>query len=201
MPAGPARLAGLRVGRGQDLPGVHAGPDLHLDSEALSELVVHSFEPSLHAQRGSKGSGGIVLVRDRDAEHGHDRVPDELLDSPALGLDLLAHRGEVGAHYILETFGVQALAECGRTGDVREQDRDQAALLTRRHRLRLQLGTARWAEARPSWDLCAADGTGGNHGGSARDAEARFVLVDGSAVGARSHGGESTSGPRPRGLP
>ncbi len=38
----------------------------------------------------------VVLVRDRHAERRHDGVADELLDRPALGLDLLAHRAEVG---------------------------------------------------------------------------------------------------------
>ena len=38
-------------------------------------------------QRGAHGSFGVVVVGDRRAPDGHDRVPDELLDGSAVALD------------------------------------------------------------------------------------------------------------------
>jgi hypothetical protein len=39
-------------------------------------------------ERGSYRALWVVLVRDRGAEHGHDRVADELLDGTAEALEL-----------------------------------------------------------------------------------------------------------------
>jgi hypothetical protein len=47
------------------------------------------------------GAKGIVLVHGRDAEDGHDRIADELLDRAALALEQRSHRGGVALvrHY------------------------------------------------------------------------------------------------------
>jgi hypothetical protein len=96
---------------------------------------------------------------DRDPERRHDRVPDELLYRPALGFDLLAHRAEVRSHDLLQTLGIQALSEPGRAGDVGEQDRDEASLLSRRRGLGAEPRAARGAEESPGRDHGAAHGT------------------------------------------
>jgi len=108
---GHHRLAGVRVHSREDLPGVDPRPDPERDPETRLQPFVHFHQASTHAERGPKGAGGVVLVRDRDAEGRHHGVADELLDGPALGLDLLAHGAEVGSHDLLQTFGVQLLPQ------------------------------------------------------------------------------------------
>ena len=48
-----------------------------------------------HLDRRAAGAQRVVLVHLRDAEHGHDRVADELLDRPAVRLDDPLHALEV----------------------------------------------------------------------------------------------------------
>ena len=63
----------------------------------------------------------------RDAEHGHHRVADELLDRAAVALDHGLHLLEVAGHHAPEALGVEALGQAGETGDVGEDDRDRLA--------------------------------------------------------------------------
>jgi hypothetical protein len=65
------RIAGRKalLGPGHDLPGVD--PDPSGDAE-LGQRVAH-------LERRAAGAQGVVLVRGRHAEDGHDRVADELL--------------------------------------------------------------------------------------------------------------------------
>ena len=81
------------------------------------------------ARRARAGSSSCAIGH---AERGHDGVADELLDRPALGLDLLAHRPEVRREHLLQPLGVQSLAQAGRARHVGEQDRHEAAFLTGR---------------------------------------------------------------------
>ena len=78
-----------------------------------AELRVDGVEPVEHASRRPDGAHGIVLVCSGDAEGGHDRVADELLDRAALGLDLLAHRPEIAIHHLSEALWVELLSELG----------------------------------------------------------------------------------------
>ena len=82
------------------------------------------------ASSGTQRAGGVVLVRGGDAERGHHRVADELLDRPALCLDLLPHRVEVLTHHRAQPLRVQVVGEHRRAGDVGEEDGDELALLT-----------------------------------------------------------------------
>ena len=109
---------------GDDLAGVHA--DASLDAE-LGQRVAH-------LDRGSAGAEGVVLVYLRDAEDGHDRVADELLDRPAVRLDDGLHALEVAGQHSAERLRVGRLAERGRAGDVAEEDGDGLALLARGRR-------------------------------------------------------------------
>ena len=52
----------------------------------LPSLAQHG-DALVHEQRGVERALGIVLVRARGAEHGHDRVADELLDEAVVALD------------------------------------------------------------------------------------------------------------------
>ena len=73
------------LGAGHDLAGRHA--DASLDAE-LGERVAHLDRRAHRPQR-------VVLVHDRDAEDGHHRVADELLDRAAVALDDRPHPLEV----------------------------------------------------------------------------------------------------------
>ena len=72
---------------------------------ARRQVRVHVLQAPEHPERGTQRSAGVVLVGDGHAERGHDRVADELLDGPALGLDLLAHRREVGVQDLADRSG------------------------------------------------------------------------------------------------
>ena len=113
------RLADLRAGAHRDhgLTGVHR----HTDR-------VPALGSGQQLQRRSHRALGIVLVRDRGAEHAHRCVADELIEVPAEALDrrlrLLVERDE-GATDVLGVGGVRALRE---PDEIDEQDRYRLAL-------------------------------------------------------------------------
>jgi hypothetical protein len=127
--AGRERLARTRLDDRHDRPGVDPHPQLEGHAVALAEHRVELVEPRAHPQRRPERPRRVVLVYARDAERGHDRVPDELLDGAALRLDLDAHGCEERSHDLLEPLRVKPLAEGRRAGDVREQHRDDLQLL------------------------------------------------------------------------
>ena len=86
------------------------------------EARVQVDEPSANRERRTKRARGVVLVRVRDAEHGHHGVADVLLDGPALRLDLAAHGGEPLAHHVAQLLDVEAVGKLRRAGHVREED-------------------------------------------------------------------------------
>jgi hypothetical protein len=63
-------------------------------------------------------------MRDRNAEDGHDCVPDELRDEAVVALDHELHLREITRQHVPQRLGVEDLAEPGRSADVREEDRD-----------------------------------------------------------------------------
>ena len=128
-------LAAGRVAR-DDLARVHARAVLEPDAPDLLELDVERRQRLLHLVRRPDGAQGVVLVELRQAEDGHDRVADELLDRPAMPLELRAHCVEVARHYLAERLGVEPLAEARRPFQVGEDDRDGLAHLLRRRRVR-----------------------------------------------------------------
>ena len=71
---------------------------------------------------------GVVLVRDRGAPQGHDRVADELLDAAAVALDDVGRELEVGRQELPDRLGVPALGQRREADEVGEQHRDQASL-------------------------------------------------------------------------
>ena len=79
-------------------------------------------------ERGADGALGVVLVRDRRAPDGHDRVADELLDRAAVAVDDLLAVLEVARQELAHVLGVAALGERREADEVGEQDGDQATL-------------------------------------------------------------------------
>ena len=77
---GDDQLLGAGPHGSDDLAGVDADPDAECDPMALLEVLVQCFEPGEHLERGPKCPPRIVLPDDRDPEHRHDGVADELLD-------------------------------------------------------------------------------------------------------------------------
>ena len=70
----------------------------------------------------------VVLVRDRRAPDGHDRVADELLDRAPVPPDHVAGEVEVARQQLAGRLCVQTLGQRREPDQVREQDRDQPAL-------------------------------------------------------------------------
>ena len=72
---------------GDHRPGVDADPQAELDPELRGERRCDALEGRLHVERGADRAQGVVLAALRQAEDGHDRVPDVLLDDPAVVLE------------------------------------------------------------------------------------------------------------------
>ncbi len=121
--AGGESLAAAAVA-GNHLARVDAGPHLDPDAPVPLELVVQGGEPFAHLGGGADRAERVVLVDDRNPEDGHHRVADELLDDvPSWPLDDRLHLVEVAAHDAPQRFRVELLAERGRAGHIREDDR------------------------------------------------------------------------------
>jgi hypothetical protein len=105
--------------------------DAHRQSDRVHvlERTVKPIEATSHPQGSSERPRWVVLVRGRHAEDRDDRVADELLDDPAFGLDLPAHRREERIEDVAQPLRVELLAERRRAGDVGEQDRHPLPLL------------------------------------------------------------------------
>ena len=82
-----------------------------------------------HGEGGADRPVRCVLLAGVDAEHGHHGVADELLDDATVGLDAAVPTHEVGVDDVAHVLGVERLRQHGEVDDVREQDRDEAALL------------------------------------------------------------------------
>jgi hypothetical protein len=67
------------------LTAIHGRPNSELKRGVRLVQLPNRIED---AQRSSHGALGVVLVRDRRAEHRHDSVADELLDRTLEALDL-----------------------------------------------------------------------------------------------------------------
>ncbi len=70
-----------------DPAGIETHPDLELDAVALAQLGVLVADRLLETQGRQDGAAGVVLVRDRRAEQGHEAVAQELVDGPLVAVD------------------------------------------------------------------------------------------------------------------
>ena len=109
---------------GDHLAGVDADP----------RLQPERGDGGAHLPGGPHRAQGVVLVGDRDAEHGHDGVADELLDRAAVPLEDRPHLVVVAAHRRPQRLGVGDVAERGRAGQVAEDDGHGLAQLAQRLR-------------------------------------------------------------------
>ena len=86
-------------------------------------------DPVADGERRSHCALGVVLVRDRGAEHRHHRVADELLHRAAEALELVAQPRVVRPEQRAHLLGIHALRARGEADEVGEEDGDDLALL------------------------------------------------------------------------
>ena len=91
--------------------------------------LVQFLDHRRDAEGAEDGALGVVLVRDRSSEHGHDRVADELLDRAAEPFDLPANPRVVGRQGVLDVLRIGEIEARGELDEVAEQDRDDLAFL------------------------------------------------------------------------
>ena len=84
--------------------------------------------PVAYGERRSDCAFGIIFVRRRRAENGHDRVADELLDSAAVALEIAAQAVVIGPQDALDIFRIQLLGAGGEANQVGEDHADDFAL-------------------------------------------------------------------------
>src|SRR5207247_6181086 len=93
---------------------------------ALLELVVERHQRPLRFGGGLDRTKWIVVVAERQPEHRHDRVADDLLDRPAVRLEDRAHDREVAVQDLAQRLRVEPLAEGRRALPVGGDDGDLA---------------------------------------------------------------------------
>ena len=92
-------------------------------SSFSSSIASRIAEPRAH------GPLGVVLVGDGRPEDRHHGIPDELLDRPAVELDLRPQARVVGADARPDVLGICGLRGGGEADEVAEEDGDDLALL------------------------------------------------------------------------
>ena len=116
-----------RVTRRETLGG--PGHD-HARTDTDTGLDTERRQRVAHLDRGAAGAKSVVLVRSRNAEHGHHRVPDELLHRSAVRLHDLFHPLEVARQQRPKRLRVGRLTERSRAGHIAEEHRDRLPHLT-----------------------------------------------------------------------
>jgi hypothetical protein len=138
---GVHRLAGDRqvataIG-GEDLAG--------LDPHPHGQALIHGAHPLHEREPRGHGSIRIVAVRAGNAEHGHDRVADVLLDRATVLLEGRAGDLEERREPPSQLLGIEVGRQLRRPDEVGEDHRRELPL---RARERTERGPARGAEAR-----------------------------------------------------
>ncbi len=72
---------------GYDLARVHADADADPHADLALEVLVEAGERDAQLRRGADRAERVVLVQLGQAEDGHDRVADELLQRPTVALE------------------------------------------------------------------------------------------------------------------
>jgi hypothetical protein len=147
---------------GDDLAAVDTDTNLDADAVLTLELCVQGCERAAHLDRGAHGTQRVVLTHDGDAEDGHHRVADELLDLAAVTLDDRAHRLEVAADDHAERLCIEAFTEGRRADDVDEDHGDRLARRLARRRAHRQRRGAGEAEPGDLGVLLAAGAANGH---------------------------------------
>jgi hypothetical protein len=141
------RVLEVRLHAGDDEAG--AQPNAKSDGKTTTGLgFEETAHPFLHGLSGANRALGVVFVRQRRAEDGHEAVAHELVHVPAE----LVHRGDALRQEAVgdgrDPLGVEALGPGREVGEVGEQHRDVPALRLRGGRLRGEGRTAVVAVAR-----------------------------------------------------
>ena len=139
-------------GAHQDLPGVHADPQPHVEPQVGGGLVQRVGEP----ERGPHRPLGVVLMGGRGTEQRQDGVPHDLVDPAAELLDDGHQPLEAPVDDALDLLGVAVFGQGGEADDVGEQDGDHPPLVA----AQLQVGTAARAEPSALGHIRAADRAG-----------------------------------------
>jgi hypothetical protein len=100
-----------------------------------------------NSQPCADGTLGVVAVRARSSEDGHDGVPDELLHHAAVLLDPLLRLGVVELQLVADVLGVGPLCPRREADEIHEEHRHELSLLSRWRRV-LEPGAAVATEAR-----------------------------------------------------
>ena len=130
-------------------------PQPHLQRQRRSDLV-QLLDRLEDPQPGTHRAFGVVLVGDRRAEDGHDRVAHELLDGSAVALEHVPHPFVVGPQPRLHVLRIRLFRGRRETHEVAEQDGHDLPLLKRRPRRRRKRGPAGGAELKVPFHLPAA---------------------------------------------
>ena len=96
------------------------------DADADREPLVGFRRRGVQVERRPYCPERVVLVRLGHAEHGHDRVADELLHGAAVGLDRRPCRREVPAEQRMGRLGIESFDETRRIDEIGEQDGHRA---------------------------------------------------------------------------
>ncbi len=105
-------------------------PDPDVEVEPLV-LRVELGERPADREACSDRTFRVVLVRLRRPEQGQDRIAAELLEGPAVPLELGPHARVVRSDERLDVLGIELLGARGRTDEVDEDRGDHLALLAR----------------------------------------------------------------------
>src|SRR6202035_449652 len=97
-----------------------------LDADA--SLEVELLDLGERREAGAHGALGVVLVRERDSEGGHDRVAGELLHRAAVRDDAVRHLVEEARDLAPDDLRIAAGKVLGRVDEVDEKDGDELAL-------------------------------------------------------------------------
>ena len=81
-----------------------------------------------HVERGFQGARGVVLVRDRCAEHRHHGVADELLDEAVEARDRLSEALEQRVLERAHVLGVEPFGDRRKAREIGEHDRHLATI-------------------------------------------------------------------------
>jgi hypothetical protein len=88
------------------------------------ELSIERLARRLGRKGGATGSLDMIELQMRCVPKHHHRVPDELIDSPALGKKRFRQRGEMARRLVHQTVGVGRFGNARKIRDVGKQDGD-----------------------------------------------------------------------------
>ena len=98
------------------------------DGHALAETRIR-LDSIAQLNGGRERAHGVVAVRGPRAEDSHHGISDELLDGAAVGIDDFLGNRVVARQQGTQILRVKRFAQCGRAGDIREQDGHDAAFV------------------------------------------------------------------------